>query len=261
MSQDTFRYHFYNNPTVLIAVAGGTASGKTTFCQEIANTLKGEKFVVISQDSFYRPLTKEEHDNVAEYNFDSPSSFDWDLIIDTLKKIKAKKNVSLPVYDYVTHSRKPDWVSVETGDVVIFEGLYTFYQMKEYENYFDMFDLKIFIESDNDTRLARRILRDINYRGRTLDSVLFQYKKFVKPAYDKWVYPQRKRADIIVPWGEIEKAQTPGVLSQMPALKMVSQYIEQFFIQRPYKKISSMNNFQISADLDYQKGSLSDVDN
>ncbi|KAL7714800.1 uridine/cytidine kinase [Entamoeba marina] len=258
----TVRYHFYNNPTVLIAVVGGTASGKTTFCSEIAQSLKGEKFVVVSQDSFYRPLTKEEHDNVAEYNFDSPDAFDWGLIIDTLKKIKAKRPVSLPVYDYVTHSRKPDWIPVEIGDVVMFEGLYTIFEKPGFEKYSDLFDLKIFIESDDDTRLGRRILRDMKFRGRTLDSVLFQYKKFVKPAYDKWVYPQRKLADIIVPWGEIEKGSKNELfLSDLPALKMVSQYIEQFFTQRPFQKITSINNFEIAGDLDCRKGSLSDLEN
>ncbi|ELP91406.1 uridine-cytidine kinase, putative [Entamoeba invadens IP1] len=256
-NEQTVKYHFYNTPCILIAVAGGTASGKTTFCTQVSKTLEGEKFVVVSQDSFYRPLTKEEHDNVAEYNFDSPDAFDWQLIVDTLKNIKAKKPVSLPIYDYVTHSRKPEWVPVEVGDVVMFEGLYTFFQMKGFEEYVKLFDLKIFIESDDDTRLGRRILRDMKFRGRTLDSILFQYKKFVKPAYEEWVYPQRIRADVIVPWCEIDQKKKTN-FCEMPALKMVSQYIRMFFTHIPFQKVLSKGNIEISADLDCYKASLSD---
>ena len=259
----TKQHSFYNKPTVLLAVAGGTASGKTTFCNEIARFLQGEKFVVISQDSFYRPLTPEEHANVAEYNFDSPRAFDWDLFIETLKRLKAKKSVSLPQYDYVTHSRKPEWIPVETADVVMFEGLYTFFDMPGYNNYYDIFDLRIFIESDNDTRLSRRIVRDMESRGRTLESVLYQYKTFVKPAYDRWVFPQRKRADIIIPWGEISGA---GVevnkerINEYPVIKMITRYIFNFIEKCNFEKSIRSGSAEILSGVDVPESSMSDYE-
>ena len=252
---------FYSNPTVLIAVTGGTASGKTTFCETIAKHLQGEKFVVIPQDAFYKPLTPEENANVANYNFDSPDAFDWDLIVDTLKRLKAKKSVSLPIYDYTINARKEETIQIERGDVVMFEGLYTFYPMKGYESYLDLFDLKIFIDSDNDTRLGRRIKRDMEHRGRTLDSILEQYKKFVKPAYDQWVYPLRKKADIIVPWGELEKNSKIQTLSQMPSLKMIIQYIESIFQQYTFKPVQSLSNVEFSNEIDGKKSAFSDEEN
>ncbi|ELP92698.1 uridine-cytidine kinase, putative [Entamoeba invadens IP1] len=247
---------------VLIAVCGGTASGKTTFCNVIASNPNFQKVVVISQDSFYRNLTEEEKANVAEYNFDSPNAFDWALIMKTLKRIKGRKRVEIPTYDFTTHSRTKEVKILDIGDVVIFEGLYSYYSQDKFD-LCSMFDLKIFVETDDDVRLGRRIIRDMNSRGRTLESVLYQYKKFVKPAYDDWVFPQRKVADIIIPWGEISNNALEvdnEKINQYPVIKMMTRYIDQFIKRSSFEKVVRSGSAEILNDLDIKTSALSDVE-
>jgi len=183
----------------IIGVSGGTASGKTSVCDVIVSELKDARVTTVSLDSFYRPLTTEERSNVSEYDFDHPNAFDWELVIDTLKLLReGNKRVDIPVYDFVTHSRFVDQtVPVYGADIIIFEGILIFY-MKDVRDFFDM---KIFVDADPDTRLARRIVRDINHRGRDLMGVLRQYEKFVKPAFEDYILPTKKYADVIIPRG------------------------------------------------------------
>jgi len=193
-----------NKPTTkkspfIIGVSGGTASGKTSVCEMIVSDLKDTRVATISLDSFYRPLTMDERTNIAEYNFDHPDAFDWDTTIEILKLLKdGNKRVDIPIYDFVTHSRCLDQTTPVYGaDVIIFEGILVFY-MKAVRDFFDM---KIFVDADPDTRLARRIVRDINHRGRDLMGVLRQYEKFVKPAFEDYILPTKKYADVIIPRG------------------------------------------------------------
>ncbi|PRP76740.1 uridine kinase [Planoprotostelium fungivorum] len=183
----------------IIGVAGGTASGKTSVCDIIVKELgiDQSRVAIISQDCFYKPLTPEQIQNVKKYDFDHPDAFDWDLIEETLRDLHDGKAIKVPIYDYVTHSRKTESTNLYAIDIILFEGILVFYQQRIMK----YMHLKIFVDTDADIRLARRILRDIKHRGRDLDGVLQQYQTFVKPSFDEYVLPTKKNADVIVPRG------------------------------------------------------------
>ncbi|XP_050297235.1 uridine-cytidine kinase isoform X2 [Anthonomus grandis grandis] len=191
----------------LIGVAGGTASGKSTVCKRIMEKLgqadidnKQRQVVCVSQDSFYRELTTSEISRAEKglFNFDHPDAFNEVLIRDTLTDILAGKMVNIPTYDYKTHTiNKDDVLTIYPADVVLFEGILVFY-FPEVRN---LFHMKLFVDTDSDTRLARRVPRDINERGRDLDQVLNQYMNFVKPAFEEFCSPTKKFADVIIPRG------------------------------------------------------------
>jgi len=182
----------------LIGVAGGTASGKTTVCDLIYQRLHDDSAVVmLSQDSFYRPLTQEERNSVQEYNFDHPSSFDEEAIIHTLLELKAGRAVTVPEYDFATHSRvEGGGRRVEPADVIIIEGILVLHM----ERIRSLLNMKVYVDTDDDVRLARRIQRDVAERGRDVAGVIGQYTKFVKPSFDMFVAPSRRHADVIIPW-------------------------------------------------------------
>ncbi|KAG9351000.1 hypothetical protein JZ751_024889 [Albula glossodonta] len=215
-----------NRQPFLIGVAGGTASGKSSVCGKIMELLGQNKIdhhqrqvAILSQDSFYRVLTPEQKAKAlkGQYNFDHPDAFDNELIMKTLWDIMEGKAVQIPVYDFVTHSRKEESVTVYPADVVLFEGILMFYSLEIR----DMFQMKLFVDTDADTRLSRRVLRDISERGRDLEQVLTQYITFVKPAFEEFCLPvsrsctppnpalnphlkptpTKKYADVIIPRG------------------------------------------------------------
>jgi len=194
---------FKRQAPFIIGVAGGTASGKTTVCEMIITLLKDQRVAIISQDSFYRPLSAAEREDVSEFNFDHPSAIDWALLVQTLNCLKDPKAgpVDIPVYDFVTHSRLKQTTSVYGADVIILEGILIFHNVETR----DMFDVKIFVDEDADTRLARRVIRDIRDRGRDVVGVLSQYEKFVKPSFEDYVSPSKKYADMIIPRGAANK--------------------------------------------------------
>ncbi|OCT83083.1 uridine-cytidine kinase 2 S homeolog isoform X1 [Xenopus laevis] len=206
-SEQTLAKHSpQNGQPFLIGVSGGTASGKSSVCSKIVQLLgqnevdhHQKQVVMLSQDSFYRILTQEQKSKAlkGQFNFDHPDAFDNELILKTLKEIMEGKTVQIPVYDFVSHSRKEETVAVYPADVVLFEGILAFY-MQEIR---DMFQMKLFVDTDADTRLSRRVLRDINERGRDLEQVLTQYITFVKPAFDEFCLPTKKYADVIIPRG------------------------------------------------------------
>lgn len=183
----------------IIGIAGGSASGKTSVAQRIIQQLGVPWVVSLSMDSFYKSLTKEQiaKANRNEHNFDHPDSFDYELLFEVLDKLKMGIKVEIPVYDFATHSRLDKTESVYGASVILFEGILALYDKKVRE----ILDLKLFVESDADIRLARRLRRDISERGRSIIGVLEQYSKFVKPAFDEYIYPTVKYADIIVPRG------------------------------------------------------------
>jgi len=184
----------------LIGVAGGTASGKTSVCNEIIQKLGDHRVASFSLDSFYRNLTHSELENVANHNFDHPDAFDWTLLYSTMDALSKGKTVSIPTYDFTTHSRTKDVSQIMHGslsDIVIIEGILIFHSQKV----LDLFDMKLFVDTDADTRLARRVRRDMSERGRSLESVLNQYERFVKPAFDQFILPTKKHADVIIPRG------------------------------------------------------------
>ncbi|XP_021934269.1 probable uridine-cytidine kinase isoform X3 [Zootermopsis nevadensis] len=199
----------------LIGVAGGTASGKSTVCKRIMEKLgqvdmdhTERQVVCISQDSFYRELTPAEKAKAEKglFNFDHPDAFNNDLILHTVQDILAGKKCEIPVYDYRTNSRCDNqFTTIYPADVVLFEGILVFY----FPEIRELFHMKLFVDTDSDTRLARRVPRDIKERGRDLDQVLNQYMYFVKPAFEEFCSPTKKYADVIIPRG----ADNTGVTS------------------------------------------------
>lgn len=185
--------------TFVIGVCGGSASGKTTVCRKIIETLDNKKVVVLSQDSFYKSLTEEQKEQArrAEYDFDHPDAFDHGLFAKTLKKLQSGKAVKVPIYDFKTHSRLEECDTILAADIIIVEGILIFYT----KDMIDLMHMKIFVDTDDDTRLVRRIRRDLVDRGRDIASVLDQWERFVKPNFDNYIMPTKKHADVIIPRG------------------------------------------------------------
>ncbi|XP_063902015.1 uridine-cytidine kinase-like 1 [Zophobas morio] len=183
----------------LIGITGGSASGKTTVATSIIQELGVPWVVLMSMDSFYRELTPNEKILAEEnnYDFDHPNAFDFDLCYDVLRKLKSGKGVELPIYDFKTHSRSKETQKLYGANVIIFEGILSFYSKKIR----DLMDMLIFVDTDSDIRLARRLKRDITERGRDIHGVIKQYNRFVKPAFDEFIFPAIKYAHMVVPRG------------------------------------------------------------
>nr|CAB3481528.1 unnamed protein product [Digitaria exilis] len=182
----------------VIGVSGGTASGKTTVCDMIIQQLHDHRVVLVNQDSFYHGLTEEQSEHVQDYNFDHPDAFDTDQLLECMGKLKSGQPVNIPIYDFKNHRRcSESFRKVNASDVIILEGILVFHDQRVR----DLMDMKIFVDTDADIRLARRIRRDTVERGRDVASVLEQYGRFVKPAFDDFVLPSKKYADVIIPKG------------------------------------------------------------
>uniref|UniRef100_A0A452H8U1 Uridine-cytidine kinase n=1 Tax=Gopherus agassizii TaxID=38772 RepID=A0A452H8U1_9SAUR len=183
----------------VIGLGGGSASGKTTVARMIIEALDVPWVVLLSMDSFYKVLTKQQQEQAAsnDFNFDHPDAFDFDLIVSTLKKLKQGKSVTIPIYDFTSHRRKKEWKTLYGANVIIFEGIMAFADKELLE----LLDMKIFVDTDSDIRLVRRLRRDIGERGRDIEGVIKQYNKFVKPAFDQYIQPTMRLADIVVPRG------------------------------------------------------------
>jgi len=188
----------------VIGVCGGSASGKTTVAKNIIEGIDIPWVVLLSMDSFYKGITTEEDKKLAatgDYNFDHPDAFDWELMRDVVGKLKEGKSVEIPIYDFTLHQRVKETKRVYGATVILFEGIMTFCD----EKIRDLMDVKVFVDTESDIRLARRLMRDISNRGRKLDDVLNQYNRFVKPAYDKYIAPTCQFCDIVVPRGGSNK--------------------------------------------------------
>lgn len=183
----------------VIGICGGSASGKTTVAKKIIEELDVPWVTLLSMDSFYKVLTEDSHKKAQnnEYDFDHPDAFDFELLNNTLRRLKRGKRVEVPCYNFVTHSREKRTKIMYGANVIICEGILLFTNSQ----LLDMLDMKIFIDTDSDIRLSRRLRRDITERGRDLDGVLKQYNKFVKPAFDHHIAPSMIHADLIVPRG------------------------------------------------------------
>ncbi len=178
--------------TMFIGIAGGTGSGKTTLTRHLA-THFGTDVSVVHHDNYYKKQDRPFEERCKQ-NYDHPDAFDTELMIQDLKKLKAGQTIHCPVYDYSIHNRTDETVEIRPTKVVIVEGILIF-QSKELR---DLLDIKIFVETDADVRILRRALRDVEERGRSLDSVITQYLTTVKPMHEQFVEPTRKFADIIV---------------------------------------------------------------
>ena len=187
---------------LVIGIAGGTGSGKTTFTEALVNIF-GEKVTVIHHDNYYKVLDHLSYEERCKVNYDHPDSFDTDLMIEHIKKLKNGKSVDEPVYDYTVHNRdKSKTIRLEPTEIIIIDGILILAE----KELCDLMDLKIFVDTDADTRLGRRILRDMSERGRSIESVLTQYQTTVKPMHEQFVEPSKKNADIIILEGGRNKA-------------------------------------------------------
>ncbi|GLU11461.1 hypothetical protein SLE2022_282020 [Rubroshorea leprosula] len=191
----------------VIGVSGGTASGKTTVCDMIIQQLHDHRVVLVNQDSFYRGLTPEESKRVHEYNFYHPDAFHTEQLLDCIQKLKSGQSYQVPIYDFKNHCQCSDsFRQVNASDVIILEGILVFHDQRV-RNLMNMKFLLIrvrprsLVSYDADVRLAHRIRRDTVERGWDVKSVLEQYAKFVKPAFDDFVLPSKKYADVIIPRG------------------------------------------------------------
>ena len=179
--------------TILIGIAGGTGSGKTTLTRHLKEHF-GQEVTVISHDNYYKRQDGKTYEERAKVNYDHPSAFDTDLLIEHLRQLKAGHSIQCPVYSYSDHNRTDRTVEIFPTKVIIVEGILIF----KNPTLRDMFDIKIFVETDADVRILRRALRDVEERGRTLQSVVTQYLTTVKPMHEQYVEPSRTYADIVV---------------------------------------------------------------
>ncbi|XP_042950458.1 uridine kinase-like protein 3 isoform X1 [Carya illinoinensis] len=182
----------------VIGVAGGAASGKTTVCDMIIQQLHDQRVVLVNQDSFYHDLTEEELTQVYDYNFDHPDAFDTKQLLRIMEKLKHGQAVDIPNYDFKSYKNNVFPARrVNPSDVILLEGILIFHDPRVRE----LMNMKIFVDTDADVRLARRIRRDTVEKGRDIGAVLDQYSKFVKAAFDDFILPTKKYADIIIPRG------------------------------------------------------------
>ncbi|MCI5997547.1 MAG: uridine kinase [Peptoniphilaceae bacterium] len=205
------KMEYSSNDICVIGIAGGSASGKTTIIEKLKQKFKDE-IVLISHDYYYwcnDHLSMEER---VKLNYDHPKSFETDKLIEDLKSLKEGKIVDLPIYDFTIHTRKKETLRVYPRPVIIVEGIL----ILENKELRDLMDIKVYVDTDADERLIRRLLRDTKERGRSVDSVLTQYIKTVKPMHEEFVEPSKKHADIIIPRGAENK----------PAMNILIQHLK-----------------------------------
>ncbi|KAG9245252.1 uridine-cytidine kinase-like protein-like 1 [Calycina marina] len=204
----------------IIGVAGSSGSGKSTLSHAIVSKLNLPWVVILSMDSFYNQLSKEDHEKAfrSEFDFDAPAAIDFDVLVDRLRDLKAGKKAEIPIYSFAKHARETETTSIYSPHVLILEGIFALYDPRV----LDLLDMKIFCEADADTCLSRRILRDVAERGRDIEGCIKQWFSYVKPNFEQYVEPQRKVADIIVPRG----------IENRVAMTMVTQYIERKLFEK-----------------------------
>lgn len=180
---------------LIIGIAGGTGSGKTTVVHQIMNELPHTEVGIIAQDSYYKESTNESYEERAKTNFDHPRAIDFDLLVSHLKELKAGKTIHQPVYSFATHNRTDDTIVTHPRKVMIVEGIL----ILSNPELRDLFDIKIFVHADSDERLIRRLKRDISERGRDMEEVLNRYQTTLKPMHQQFIESTKTYADIIIP--------------------------------------------------------------
>ncbi len=184
------------NQTLVIGIAGGTGSGKTTLMKNLVERF-GDVVTVLSHDNYYKCRDNLPYEERCKLNYDEPDAMDTSLMVYHLEQLRRGEAIDCPVYDFAVHNRSKETVRIEPRQVIIVEGILIF----ENEPLRQLMDIKIFVDTDADVRLCRRIKRDVTKRGRTLESVLQQYQTTVKPMHEKYVEPSKRHADIVVPEG------------------------------------------------------------
>lgn len=198
---------------IIIGVAGGTASGKTTVASNIKEVFQ-DNVGLVCHDSYYLPHNDMTYEERSKINYDHPNAFETDRLISDIRKLKAGIPIDVPVYDFTIHNRVDKTTHVDPKRVIIVEGIMVF----ENEELRNLMDIKIFVDTDADERLTRRIMRDVKERGRSLESVLSQYMSTVKPMHEQFVEPSKRYADIIVPRGGENKIALDMIIERIKSI-------------------------------------------
>jgi len=182
---------------VVIGIAGGTGSGKTSIAKKIMQTFKDESVLLIQQDAYYHDQSHLTFEERLETNYDHPDAFDNEFLMTQIKQLQNYESIDVPIYDYALHTRSDKTTRVEPKEVIILEGILVLVD----EKIRNLMDIKFFVDTDADIRILRRMARDINERGRTLESVIDQYLSAVRPMHNQFVEPSKAFADVIIPEG------------------------------------------------------------
>lgn len=182
---------------MIIGIAGGTGSGKTTVVNKIVKSISTNSVAVLAQDAYYKDNKTLSFEERQKINYDHPNSIDFQLLLKHLKELKKGEEIQQPIYSYNTHSREEDYKVIHPKEVLIVEGILVFTN----QELRDLCDIKIFVHTDSDERLVRRIRRDITERGRDIEEVLNRYETMLKPMHEQFIEPTMKYADIIIPVG------------------------------------------------------------
>ena len=201
--------------SLVIGIAGGSGSGKTTLLKNIIETF-GPSITVISHDNYYKRHDEMTYEERCKLNYDEPAALETDLMVQQLEQLRQGREILCPVYDFTVHNRSDETMRIKPERVIIVEGILIF----ENKALRDLMDIKIFVDADADIRICRRIKRDVNKRGRSLESVITQYQETVKPMHEKYVEPSKKYADIVVPEGG----------KNLVALAMIQGYISRYLV-------------------------------
>ncbi|WYZ45103.1 hypothetical protein EsH8_VIII_000419 [Colletotrichum jinshuiense] len=219
----------------IIGIAGSSGSGKSTLSHAIVRKLNLPWVVILSMDSFYNPLSPEESKKAFanEFDFDAPDAIDFNVLVQCLRDLKAGKRAEIPIYSFAKHQRLDHTTTIYSPHVIILEGIFALHDPRIVE----LLDMRIFCEADADTCLSRRVLRDVKERGRDIEGIMKQWFGFVKPNFEKFVEPQRKVADIIVPRG----------IENQVAMDMVVQYIERKLIEKSTHHRAALTQLELAA--------------
>ncbi|MBI4758375.1 MAG: uridine kinase [Chloroflexi bacterium] len=204
--------------SLIVGIAGGTGSGKTTLVRKLLELLEGRSVVVIEQDAYYQDQGQTPMEERRRINYDHPDALDNDLLVSHLRDLRAGKAIEKPIYDFTTCTRTGETVHVEPADVIIVEGIL----ILENPRLRALMDLKLFVDTDPDVRFIRRLQRDLVERGRTIESVIGQYLETVRPMHLEFVEPSKRYADVIIPEGGFNEA----------ALNMIAARLEYILAQR-----------------------------
>ncbi|MBM6876349.1 uridine kinase [Fusobacterium mortiferum] len=196
---------------IIIGVAGGSGSGKTTVANNLVKAFKAEDAVLVEQDAYYRELLNMSIEEKANVNFDHPDSIEFELLRKHLEMLKEGKSIDRPIYDFTTHSRKEGAVRINSSKIIIIEGILIFAVPEIRE----LLDVKIFVDTDADEMVLRRIERDMNERGRSFESVKNQYLTTVKPMFLEFCEPSKRYADVIIPRGGENKVAIDMIVSNL----------------------------------------------
>jgi uridine kinase len=204
---------------LVIGIAGGSGSGKTTVSQAILERVGRERIAYLPHDAYYKDLSLLSPENRMEVNFDHPNSLESDLMTEHIKKLKRWESIELPVYDFKNHVRTSEHRTISPRGVILVEGILIFGE----KSLRDLFDVKIFVDTDNDLRFIRRLKRDIEERGRSTESVINQYLNTVRPMHLEFVEPSKRYADVIIPEGGFNVVAMDMVIARIESLLAGSQ--------------------------------------